>query len=166
MKNLNFRFTGQSTKKFVVASSFAMAFASCAPAVEKPAAAPVPSASAAPVVETPEQAPVEAAPEQKKSGYNADANPFELDERLSAIASAIAKGKGNDKAKVQKFFDFFKASSPNGVIYKDGLSRAPRTATETFTQGGDCSDMSNLALGVLSKMKTEGRMKIMHICSA
>ena len=107
--------------------------------------------------------PMEQTAYAQQAKYNSKTDPFAPDARITEIAASL---KGSDLEKTQAIFDKLHRGAPGGVKVVSGEHRAPRTASETLDDGGDCTDLANLAISALKEAGVNVRAMIVHFSSA
>ncbi len=93
------------------------------------------------------------------STATADDGPFSRNPRMEEIILSIT---GTDLEKVKEFHTRFRADGPEGVKAYSRKNKPPRTATEAFEKGGDCTDLANLAIAGLKAMGIPGGAMVVH----
>jgi len=104
---------------------------------------------------------------QQAPAYSSRTNPFGLNQRLRDIAREISENPdATARQKVDKLFETLRSGAENGVRVVDASGRPPRTAIETYEQGGDCSELANLAIALLKQLNIPGGAYVVHFNSA
>ncbi|MEW6035977.1 MAG: tetratricopeptide repeat protein [Candidatus Micrarchaeota archaeon] len=98
-----------------------------------------------------------------QAGYSAQTDPFAMDQPLRDIASGIS---GDTRAMVQAIFDRLHRGAAGGVSVMDMAGRAPRTASEALSQGGDCTDLANIVIALFREKGIAGGAMLVHFESA
>ncbi|MDD5172277.1 MAG: tetratricopeptide repeat protein, partial [Candidatus ainarchaeum sp.] len=95
----------------------------------------------------------------KKQGYDSSADPFSIEG-----AGIIQKLDltGDYRSKVQKLFSKLRRGGDKGVTVMDMAGKPPRTAMEVFEKGGDCTDLTNLVIGILKVEAIPGGALVAH----
>ena len=124
-----------------------------------------------PAAEAAEAVPAEGAPivipiskpEAARAGYTTHTDPFAFDSRLREIAGGIS---GDNQAKVQAIFSRLRRGASGGVSVMDMSGRAPRTASETLSSGGDCTDLANIVIALFRNLGIPGGAMLVHFDTA
>jgi tetratricopeptide (TPR) repeat protein len=107
--------------------------------------------------------PMERTAYAQQSKYDSKTDPFVPDSRIKEIAASL---QGNDLAKAQALFDKLHRGAPEGVKVVDGEHRAPRTASETLDDGGDCTELATVVISTLKEAGAKGRAMVVHFPNA
>ncbi len=173
MKNLAFAREGRepaSRQKAPVLPKMAVAaavlFMSCVPMAEpaKKGTTPAKSENVVRIQEdvidgSGEAAPAQEAKPAQKSGYNTATDPFSL--YGAGIIQKLGLA-GDYRSKVEKLFSELHRGGNSGVTVMDMAGRAPRTATDVLAHGGDCTDLTNLVIGILKAEAIPGGALVVH----
>jgi len=100
---------------------------------------------------------------QQAEGYNSKIDPFIPDARIRVIAAGL---HGTDLEKARALFDRLHKGAPEGVTVVDGEHRAPRTASETLGDGGDCTELATLVISALREAGAKGKTMVVHFPNA
>ena len=139
-----------------------------AAAVPGASAAPVQGQAAAPAAGAPAEVPAAAAVQAEEAPavqvYTTRTNPTELDGQLRGVA--LQAGRGDAFSKVTAIFDRLHVGGAQAVKVYDRASEMPRTASEAFAQGGDCTDLANIVIGLFRDMGIPGGAMVIHVDGA
>ena len=91
--------------------------------------------------------------------YSSNTDPFELDERLQSIADSLT---GTPEQMVRQLFERIRVGGSEGMRYVDSENRPPRTAAQTLTQGGDCSELATVIIAILRAKNIPGGAISLH----
>lgn len=109
-------------------------------------------------------APVQEKKAASKQGYDSSTNPFSLD--ATPFDELYKEGKGlfllSPQGRVEKIFSKFHVSGTAGVKATKMAGKAPRTASEAVMEGGDCTDLNNIAIALLDKLNVPGGALVIH----
>jgi hypothetical protein len=98
-----------------------------------------------------------------QSGYSAQTNPFELDSRLQEIYNGTS---GEGMQFVERLFARLHQGGSDGVTVSAMTGLPPRTAAESFAQGGDCTDLAGIITPMLRRKGILGGVLVVHFDSA
>ncbi len=96
--------------------------------------------------------------------YTTSSNPFDLGTQLSGILAEA--NSGDAQAKVNAIFERLHRGGANGVTVADMTGLAPRTASEAFAQGGDCTDLAVIVIALLRQAGIPGGALVLHFNNA
>ncbi|MEW6723121.1 MAG: hypothetical protein AB1324_07695 [Candidatus Micrarchaeota archaeon] len=105
------------------------------------------------------------AAQAQTSGYSSQTNPFELNDSMRTIVREVGTA-GDAQAKLQRLFSRLHAGAAGGVRVMDMSGRPPRTAAEALAQGGDCTDLANIAIPLMRELGIPGGAMEVHFDSA
>ncbi|HSB46784.1 MAG TPA: tetratricopeptide repeat protein [Candidatus Bilamarchaeum sp.] len=151
---------GRGFRGVVVAAGAAFAFSCASPMAERPQqSTPQPhhvvSVDGVTVTGRSEQAAPQA--------YNSSANPIELTQPMRDIVSSLT---GSARQKSERLFSMLHRGGERGVTVVDMTGQQPRTASETLSSGGDCTDLAGLAIPMLREAGVPGGAMVVHFASA
>ncbi|NYZ74317.1 tetratricopeptide repeat protein [Candidatus Micrarchaeota archaeon] len=95
----------------------------------------------------------------KKQGYDTSIDPFSLNG--SDIFQKLGLS-GDSKANVQRIFSQLRIGGEQNLKTEKRPGKQPRTAVEALEKGGDCSDLTNLVIGVLKTAGVPGGAFVVH----
>jgi len=102
--------------------------------------------------------PVEAGPVVQ--AYTTRTNPIELDGTLRGILTQV--NSGDALTKVTTIFDRLHRGGTQGVTVMDMAGSMPRTASETYSRGGDCTDLANVVIALFRELRIPGGALVLH----
>jgi tetratricopeptide (TPR) repeat protein len=98
--------------------------------------------------------------EQARPAYSPKTNPFKLNGRMKQLLKQF--NSGTEREKVQKLH-----SSLSGSVAPMSMKGfPPRTGAEALAKGGDCTDLANIPIPLLRKMKVSGGAMVVHFKGA
>lgn len=95
--------------------------------------------------------------ESRRSEQPSD--PYGMNERMRQVASSLS---GDQAAMVGQLHRQLNHGASGGVRVDASQSRAPRTASETLDQGGDCTDLAGVVIPILEQRGIPGGALIVH----
>ncbi len=107
--------------------------------------------------------PMERTAYAQQSKYNSKTDPFVANARINEIAASL---KGSDLEKARALFDKLHRGATEGITVVDGEHRAPRTASETLDDGGDCTELATVVISILKEAGAKGRAMVVHFPNA
>jgi hypothetical protein len=106
---------------------------------------------------------VQVAPAEAGSGlqmYTTRTNPIELDGTLRGILTQV--NTGDALTKVTTIFDRLHRGGTQGVTVMDMAGQMPRTASETYARGGDCTDLALIVIALFREAGIPGGALVLH----
>jgi len=101
----------------------------------------------------------EGAGQTKKQGYDVSTDPFSL--KGSDIIQRLELS-GDGMTKLATMFSRLRRGGDMGVKVMDMTGKAPRTAAGVLESGGDCTDLTNLAIAIMKNQGIPGGAVIVH----
>jgi hypothetical protein len=92
--------------------------------------------------------------------YTTRTNPIELDGTLRGILTQV--NTGDALTKVTTIFDRLHRGGTQGVTVMDMAGKMPRTASETYARGGDCTDLANIVIALFREAGIPGGAIVLH----
>jgi hypothetical protein len=92
-------------------------------------------------------------------------DPFAMDSTLRSVLSDVGTS-GGPSDKLSRLFERLHSGAAHGVTVMDMTGRAPRAASEALAQGGDCTDLANIAIALMRELSIPGGAMVVHFDSA
>ncbi|MCI0504114.1 tetratricopeptide repeat protein [Candidatus Micrarchaeota archaeon] len=92
--------------------------------------------------------------------YTTRTNPIELDGTLRGILAQV--NTGDSLMKVTTIFERLRRGGTQGVTVMDMAGQMPRTASEAYARGGDCTDLANIVIALLRELQIPGGALVLH----
>ncbi len=89
-------------------------------------------------------------------------DPYEMNDRMSEVASSLT---GDAASMVGQLHGALNSGASGGVRVDGSQGRAPRTAAETMSQGGDCTELAGVVVPILQERSIQGGVLIVHFDS-
>lgn len=86
-------------------------------------------------------------------------DPYGMNERMREVASSLT---GDTASMVGQLHGALNSGADGGLRVDSAQGRAPRTAAETITQGGDCTDLAGVVIPILENLSIPGGALIVH----
>ncbi len=86
-------------------------------------------------------------------------DPYDMNERMSEVASSLT---GDSASMVGQLHGALNRGATGGLRVDASQGRAPRTASETIVQGGDCTDLAGVVIPILHNRSIPGGALIVH----
>jgi hypothetical protein len=86
-------------------------------------------------------------------------DPYAMNERMRQLASSLT---GDHSSMVSQLHGALHSGAEGGVRVDASQGRAPRTASETLAQGGDCTDLAGVVITILESRSIPGGALVVH----
>lgn len=86
-------------------------------------------------------------------------DPYEMNDRMREIAASLS---GDAASMVGQLHGTLRRGANGGLAVDGSQNRAPRTASETMAQGGDCTDLAGVVIPILENRSIPGGALIVH----
>jgi tetratricopeptide (TPR) repeat protein len=101
----------------------------------------------------------------EQASYNARTNPLEAGSGIRSLASGVGRS-GSRQEQLDRLFSALRVGGNPGLrIRRAGTSvdtRAPGTAEQTLSNGGDCTEFAFVAISAMQQLGIPGGAKIVH----